>query len=301
MPGRRRAVRRYPRPVHSRTPSRPSPATPPPAAPPGAPSPGSPAPESGSPASGPGSPAPDVPARPAGEVPADPAPAFRGVLLDWRGTLVVAPTHAWLVRTALDRLGRDASAGAVEAVVAQLAAADATAVDSSHVDTDAELHRTAYAEWFAAAGIDAELAQALYAAESEPALNLPAEDVGHLLLALRAAGVRTGVLSDIHVDLRPSFAAHHLPGGSTWADAVDAWALSFELGVAKPDPAIFVAALDRLGLPAQDVLMVGDRGAWDGAAAEVGMTCLILPPLTDPGQRRLHRVLDLVLPGRVRG
>lgn len=225
-----------------------------------------------------------------------PTSGFRGVLLDWRGTLVVAPTYDWLVTRALERLGRSRDGVAVEVVLAALRATDSTRVDSSQIDTDAAEHRAAYRDWFRAAGLDDELASALYAVESDAALNPYADDVGPTLVALADAGVRIGVVSDIHVDLRPSFAAHRLPDGRSWADLVDTWALSFELGVAKPDPAIFRAALDGLGLPPEDVLMVGDRGAWDGAAADVGVTTLVLPPLTTPGDRRLHRVLALALP-----
>lgn len=227
----------------------------------------------------------------------DPSPTFRAVLLDWRGTLVVAPTFPWLVETALHRLGREATPAAVEQVLVRLRGADGTRVDSSAIDTDVDEHRAAYAEWFAAAGLDAPLAAALYEVESDVRLNPFAHDVARTLTALDAAGVRLGVVSDIHVDLRPVFADHRLDDGRTWADLIEVWALSFELGVAKPDPAIFAVALDRLGLPAADVLMVGDRGAWDGAAADVGITTLVLPPLTSPAQERLHRVLDLVLPG----
>jgi putative hydrolase of the HAD superfamily len=39
---------------------------------------------------------------------------------------------------------------------------------------------------------------------------------------------------------------------------VDAVVISAELGVAKPDPAIFNAALERLGAVAGDALHVGD-------------------------------------------
>jgi FMN phosphatase YigB (HAD superfamily) len=227
-----------------------------------------------------------------------PRPAFDAVLFDWRGTLVVAPTFPWLVETALRRLGRDASRASVERVLGPLRAADRAQVDSSAIDTDADLHRAAYAAWFAAAGIDDELATALYAVESDPGLNPFADDVGAVLEQLAAAGVRIGVVSDIHVDLRPVFAEHRLTDGRTWADVVEVWALSFELGVAKPDPAVFRYALERLGLPARDVLMVGDRGAWDGAAADLGITALVLPSLAGTDDRRLGRVLDLVLPGR---
>ena len=225
-------------------------------------------------------------------------PEFDAVLLDWRGTLVVAPTFRWLVETALGRLGRDASATAVERVLAALRSADRDRVSAPMVDTDVDEHRAAFAAWFSAARIDDELAAALYAVESEPALNPFAGDVGTVLEALSAAGVRIGVVSDIHVDLRPVFAEHRLADGRTWADLVEVWALSFELGVAKPDAAVFRYALDRLGLDASRVLMVGDRGAWDGGAADLGITTLVLPPLVAVDDLRLRRVLDLVLPGR---
>lgn len=216
---------------------------------------------------------------------------FRGVLLDWRGTLVVAPTYPWLVRTALERVGRLHDEDAVGTVMVMLRDADSAAVESSAVDTDADEHRAVYRAWFRAAGVDDELAEALYATESDVALNPFADDVDDLMQGLRAAGVRVGVLSDVHVDLRPVFASHRMPDGSSWADAVDVWVLSFEVGVAKPDRRIFEIALQRLDLPAEQVLMVGDRGGWDGAAVELGMTTLLLPPLTHPSERRLHRVL----------
>jgi FMN phosphatase YigB (HAD superfamily) len=54
--------------------------------------------------------------------------------------------------------------------------------------------------------------------------------------------------------------------------------------VAKPDPSIFRAALDRLWVPAEHVLMVGDRGGYDGAATAVGSTSLlVVERLDSPG------------------
>ncbi len=225
---------------------------------------------------------------------------FRGVLLDWRGTLAVAPTYPWLVRTALERAGRRADDTAVEVVLGRLRSADESTVESSAVDTDAAVHREAYFDWFRAAGIDPELADVLYEVESDVALNPFADDVGDLLEGLHAAGVRIGVVSDIHVDLRPQFASHRLAAGMSWADVIDAWVLSFEVGVAKPDRRIFEIALERIGLPAEAVLMVGDRGGWDGAAIELGMTTLLVPPLRESTERRLHRVLQLVGAGTAR-
>ena len=179
-------------------------------------------------------------------------------------------------------------------VLALLCSADSGAVESSAVDTDAMEHRAAHRAWLRAAGIDDELAEALYAVEADVALNPFADDVGDLLQGLRTAGVRVGVLSDIHVDLRPVFAAQRLSDGTSWADVIAVWVLSFEVGVAKPDRQIFEIALQRLGPSAAQVLMVADRGGWDGAATELGMTTLLLPPLTHPSERRLHRVLRLL-------
>jgi len=210
----------------------------------------------------------------------------------------VAPTYPWLAETALRSLGLEASQVAVDRVLERLHSADNSRVDSSEIDTDAVEHRAAHMEWFASAGVEDELAEALYAAESDLSLNPFAPDVGDLLRTLTSSGVRIGVVSDIHVDLRPVFAKHSAGDGRTWADLVDVWALSYELHVAKPDPAIFHFALDRLGLQPHEVLMVGDRGAWDGAAAAIGITTLVLPPLATGREERLHRVLDLVLPGR---
>lgn len=221
---------------------------------------------------------------------------FRAVLLDYRGTLVPAPTYRDLVRGGLTRVGRPSAPADVDAVLALLRAGDRSLVDAPDVDADAERHRDAYDRWFRSAGIDAGLAAALYAVESDVVAAPFARDAAAVLAALSAAGVALGVVSDIHVDLRPAFAAQRAPGGGSLADLVSAWALSCEIGASKPDPRIFRAALDALGVPAADALMVGDRGAWDGAAAELGMTALVLPPLTAPDERRLHRVLDLALP-----
>jgi FMN phosphatase YigB (HAD superfamily) len=200
------------------------------------------------------------------------------------------------VRRGLERCGRASDDIEVEHVLARLRATDSAAVESSLIDTDHALHRAAYRAWFAAAGLDEELAECLYAVESDVTANPFARDVGPLLLALHAAHVRVGVLSDIHVDLRPAFRAQSNPQGGSWADLVHTWVLSYEVGLAKPDPAVFRLALERLGLPASDVLMVGDRGAWDGAAADVGITTLVLPTLRAVDDLRLHRVLDLALP-----
>jgi putative hydrolase of the HAD superfamily len=57
---------------------------------------------------------------------------------------------------------------------------------------------------------------------------------------------------------------------------------SEKVGVAKPDPAIFRIALERLGLPPARVLYVGDLRVFDGGGARAaGMPFVIIDPYGD--------------------
>jgi FMN phosphatase YigB (HAD superfamily) len=140
---------------------------------------------------------------------------------------------------------------------------------------------------FADAGLDDRLAQALYAIESDPRLNPFAEDVADTLPDRHHRGVRLAIVSDIHFDLRPAFDSAGL------AEFIDVFTLSFEQGVQKPNPAMFLRTLDDLGVTSNEALMVGDRSRPDGAAVELGITTLLLPPLPQVSDRRLDKVLAL--------
>ena len=160
-------------------------------------------------------------------------------------------------------------------------------LDVPGMDADAALHRRTYLRVLTYPGLDAELVRALYEVESDPAWNTFADDAAPTLRALHDAGLRIGVVSDIHVDIRPAFVAAGL------ADVVDVFTLSFEQGVQKPDPRMFTRTLTSLGIEAERSLMVGDRSRPDGAAVESGLTALLLPPLARPTDRRLHLVTTL--------
>jgi putative hydrolase of the HAD superfamily len=212
----------------------------------------------------------------------------QAVLFDWRGTLVVTVSVSAWVRRAVQRVGRDPSTDAVADIEAALVAAmEHPDVQEGWdgVDESAWAHRQTYARLFRAAGLDDQLAEALYAVESDPAYNPFADDAAHTLQALNAAGVRVGIVSDIHFDLRPVFAQAGL------ADLVDCFVLSFEQGVQKPNPQMFRVALDRLGVEPADVLMVGDRASHDGPAVNLGIPTILLPELTATSQRRRSVVL----------
>ena len=108
-----------------------------------------------------------------------------------------------------------------------------------------------------------------------------------MLHRLHDQDVRVAVVSDIHVDLRSVFDDAGLGG------LVDVFTLSFEQGCQKPDPRMFTRTLGALGVEPEQALMVGDRSRPDGAAVEAGLTTLLLPPLRDVHDRRLHRVTAL--------
>ncbi|WP_442933366.1 HAD family hydrolase [Micromonospora psammae] len=138
------------------------------------------------------------------------------------------------------------------------------------------------------AGIEG-FAEALYERLLVPEGWVPYPDTAATLTALRAAGVKVAVVSNIGFDIRPLFAAWGLDG------LIDAYALSYEVGRCKPDPGIFLRACGMLGVDPERALMVGDTPA-DAGAVDAGCAVLVLP-CAEPGRRNgLGAVLDLALP-----
>lgn len=95
-------------------------------------------------------------------------------------------------------------------------------------------------------------ATALFAHYAEAAAWRVFPDVSPALAALRDAGVRLAVVSNFDARLAPLLDALGL------AAAFDHVEYSTGAGAAKPDPAIFHAALRAVGVAASDALHVGD-------------------------------------------
>jgi putative hydrolase of the HAD superfamily len=74
-----------------------------------------------------------------------------------------------------------------------------------------------------------------------------------VLGALRAAGIRTDVVSKGQTD-KQRLCLHRLD----LTRRLDTVLISEETGLAKPDPRIYITALERLGIPASQTLFVGD-------------------------------------------
>jgi putative hydrolase of the HAD superfamily len=84
------------------------------------------------------------------------------------------------------------------------------------------------------------------------------EHAVEVLAQLREAGVRTALLTN-----GPSWMQRRKVQALGLEDQLDAIGISEELGVAKPDPAAFTAALQLIGCPAGKSVMVGDHLDWD--------------------------------------
>jgi HAD superfamily hydrolase (TIGR01549 family) len=95
------------------------------------------------------------------------------------------------------------------------------------------------------------------------------EDALPALEALRGHGLRIGLVSNGQRDLE-EFAAHHTL-------EVDAMVGSKSHGRTKPHPSIFVAALEALGVAADEAAMVGDSYEDDiEGARSLGMRAILL-------------------------
>ncbi|MFD4576666.1 HAD family hydrolase [Streptomyces sp. NPDC058417] len=225
------------------------------------------------------------------------------VLFDFSGTLFrVESTESWL-RAVLDATGVDlpvaeftATARALEEAGALPGGADPLRLPGDLAalwatrDESAERHRAAYTGLSRQVTLpDPALHEALYERHMTPAAWTPYPDTREVLAGLRERGVRVGVVSNIGWDLRPVFRAHGLD------PFVDAYALSYEHGVQKPDVRLFAAACEALHADPRTTLMVGDSRTADGGAAALG--CAVhfvdhLPAAARPDG--LRPVLDLV-------
>jgi HAD superfamily hydrolase (TIGR01549 family) len=220
---------------------------------------------------------------------------FDAVLFDFRGTLFNIPDDPTWVKCAAARIGRDLEDTEAADLCRHLDGTLAGRPDLSEAlercDTSLDVHRDALLAWFAAAELDDELALAIWSYDHEdPNANYPFPDTEPVMRALHEHGLQQAVVSDIHYDIRAHFVRHGLDG------YVDAYVLSFEHGIQKPDPEVYERSLEALGVAADRALMVGDRASHDGAAAAVGIATYIFGgpfPAGQTGPRGLDAVLRL--------
>jgi len=91
---------------------------------------------------------------------------------------------------------------------------------------------------------------------------------------LRAAGIRTAIVSDAGADDVESWARSPL------STRVDVAVFSYELGFRKPDPRIYRHALDAIGVKPEEALFVGDGGSDEhNGARAVGIGAVLVTRL----------------------
>lgn len=130
---------------------------------------------------------------------------------------------------------------------------------------------TAYAEALAGRlGLDAAQLPALMAAFPYERFLRPVAGAREVLGKLRARGLRIGVLSNTLPSIDRTLEAAGLD------DLVDVAVASCTVGAHKPEAGAFLAALERLGLPAAAVLFVDDRAENVEAARALGMPAALI-------------------------
>jgi putative hydrolase of the HAD superfamily len=199
-------------------------------------------------------------------------------MFDFSGTLMrIEPALSWL-RVAAERTGTELDEAELARDAAALEAAGALPGGGSPHrvppelaelwrvrDRDAGGHRALYTALARQVPLPRpEIYDALYDRHMEPEAWRPYPDTAEVLRTLSERGIGIAVVSNIGWDLRPVFRAHGLAG---W---VDAFVLSYEHGVQKPDPRLFRLACEALGPPPERVLMVGDDPVADQGAAALG-------------------------------
>ena len=216
---------------------------------------------------------------------------IRAVLFDWGDTLFESPHAPTVILEAARERGIALGPQQASRLWNELWEAGKTAEEHAKGrDLSREAHRRVWTGLFSRAnatipGID----RVLYERVMDQSRWIPYPDTERTLRALRDRRVRVGIVSNHAYDLRPLFAAKGL------GELVDGYALSSEVGVAKPGRGIFEAACRMLGSSPAETLMVGDDPASDGGAAAAGLGVYILPPPAAPGTARgLDRVVELV-------
>ncbi len=207
---------------------------------------------------------------------------IRAVLFDFSGTLFrLEQDESWLTELTNhngDPLDIEAQAELMRrmtAPVGQVVELDAEHLHAwHHRDRDPQLHRKVYLEVLKKSGVPhAEQAKALYDRLIDPSQWTPYPDTEAALKAAAERGLQVGVLSNIAFDIRPAFTARG------WDAYVDEFVLSFEVGAVKPELEIFRKAVEALGVPATETLMVGDSEEADGGARALGCEFALVDPL----------------------
>jgi putative hydrolase of the HAD superfamily len=118
----------------------------------------------------------------------------------------------------------------------------------------------------------------------------PAQGVGGWADYLRAAGIKTALLSNMPVPVRDYLV------GRTWFSEFDVRLFSCDIGVCKPAPEIYLECIRRLGVPASESLFLDDREVNVRAAEALGLHAVLFkdaPAAAEEIERRFSLPVTL--------
>ncbi|SEM78853.1 HAD family hydrolase [Nonomuraea pusilla] len=185
-----------------------------------------------------------------------------GVLIDWGGVLTTGLSDAVAQWIAADRIDGDHYRRVMRELVEH--AYEGAARNAVHALERGEIDGATF---------ERELAARLLTLDGVP----PAaegllermfagfervEPMYDMLRALREQGVRTCLLSNSWSNTYPR---------DGWDEVFDAVVISGEVGMRKPEPAIFLHALDQVGLPGERCVFIDDMEANVTAARGLGI------------------------------
>ena len=200
----------------------------------------------------------------AGAAPAAHGRGLRGVITDWGGVLtnpLPVTVGAWLDAEQIDK---ERYRQVMRSWVDQAYGADGGenpihALERGEGDP-AEFERRLAAELVRTDGGEVPAAGLLGRMFSG---TLAAPQMHDLMRALRRAGIRTCLLSN-------SWGTGDYPR-DIFPEMFDAWVISGEVGMRKPEERIFLLAAQRLGLPPEQCVFIDDIQANVDAAEALGM------------------------------
>jgi FMN phosphatase YigB (HAD superfamily) len=215
----------------------------------------------------------------------DEAPeSIKGVIFDFHGTLVEGGDAGRWIDAAVRHLAEDGSpppALSADQIAGLREHLDQIWYHAHTIDPASERDLSQNRHWDVFSrtvalypGVKPELIAALYAVMPDQWAFF--DDTLPVLRELKSRGVRIVVLSNIGLDIRPLFDRVGVSG------LLDGVVLSFEVGLVKPDPAIYAHALELLDVAGSQTLMVGDSPRDDVGGVPLGIRTLILPRTQGP-------------------
>jgi len=183
---------------------------------------------------------------------------YKAIIFDFFGVIHADPYHAWLDNHGLVYEGRQASL-----------------VDA------ADLNQISMPDLYAGLGEITGQTAAEVEAEQNAARRLSAETVE--LIRTLSSNYRIGLISNAPSQyIRGILAEHEI------TDLFEALVISGEVGFIKPSPQIFEAALERLGVRAEEAVFIDDTTLNVTAAAQLGLTGLVFTGVSNLRQELIQ-------------